>query len=209
MTVTLSALDDAAAPSVMVYSLDGGASWTVYVQPILIEQEGLTTVQFRSTDAAGNEEAVQTLEFKLDLTKPTVTYSVYDGTSTTIDKTIAITCQDVNTSAVSLGLGVHTFTASAVDIAGNSGSTTIHIQIKVTISSLVNFIQQTVTDNGIANSLIAKLNGAFEAEQQGNVNARDNKLNAFKHEVSAQSDKKLNVEQAQLLTTLADALMSQ
>ncbi|HBO16764.1 MAG TPA: hypothetical protein DD451_02065 [Candidatus Moranbacteria bacterium] len=52
------------------YSLDGGASWEVYENPIEISGEGIFNVRYFSTDTAGNEEDVKEIEVKMDKTAP-------------------------------------------------------------------------------------------------------------------------------------------
>jgi len=61
-------------------------------------------------------------------------------------------------------------------------------------------------NNGIANGLIAKLDAAEAAERRGNVAAKVGALNAFEHQVQAQTGKALTPSQAQVLLTLAHTL---
>ena len=49
----------------------GEAAWATYSAPVTLP-EGVTQVQVRATDAAGNVSTVQTLEAKVDATAPTV-----------------------------------------------------------------------------------------------------------------------------------------
>ena len=60
-TVTLDATDGAAGSGVAAteYRVDGGP-WTPYLGPFLVATFGPHTLQFRSTDAAGNVEATKT-----------------------------------------------------------------------------------------------------------------------------------------------------
>jgi hypothetical protein len=68
--VTLEA-DDLTSNVVMTeHALDGGA-WAPYTGPFRVATEGMHTLLFRSTDAAGNVEAAQTTTFKNDATPPT------------------------------------------------------------------------------------------------------------------------------------------
>jgi len=58
--VTLSATDNCTGVEKTEYSLDGGATWNLYTGGFTISQRGLTTVSYRSTDRAGNVEAIKT-----------------------------------------------------------------------------------------------------------------------------------------------------
>ena len=69
--LTLAATDDCAGVSRLEYSLDG-ASWLPYLTPIVIAAEGVTRVDYRAADLAGNSTAAS-FEVKVDLTDPTAT----------------------------------------------------------------------------------------------------------------------------------------
>lgn len=72
VTVTLTAQDNENGSGVekTEYSLDNGTTWNIYADPIVISAEGTTTVQFFSTDKAGNREEVKTEAIKIDKTAP-------------------------------------------------------------------------------------------------------------------------------------------
>ena len=59
------------------YSTDSGVSWatgisvTITADPVAHTTDGITTVSYRSTDAAGNTEAIKTCQVKLDTRAPT------------------------------------------------------------------------------------------------------------------------------------------
>lgn len=74
VTVTLSATDNCSGVALTEYSLDG-ATWQPYTGSFTISTEGTTTVSFRSTDRAGNTEAVKTLVVMIDKTAPTISLS--------------------------------------------------------------------------------------------------------------------------------------
>ena len=61
--VTLTATDETGGSGVASteYRIDEG-EWTDYTAPFVISEPGTHTVEFRSTDVAGNEEAVKSLE---------------------------------------------------------------------------------------------------------------------------------------------------
>ena len=71
-TLTLNGTAGCAALDRTEYSLDGGTTWLPYSAPIVITQEGVVTVQFRSVDVTGTTEPTQSRTFMVDLTNPTV-----------------------------------------------------------------------------------------------------------------------------------------
>ena len=54
------------------YSLDKGLTVQKYTSPFTISTEGLTNLLIKSTDNAGNEESLQSLDIKIDKTAPEV-----------------------------------------------------------------------------------------------------------------------------------------
>ena len=74
--VTLTATDEEGGSGVArtEYRLDGG-EWTAYVEPFSVMEPGDHVVEYRSTDNAGNAEAVKSVEFSIggvDPDAPTV-----------------------------------------------------------------------------------------------------------------------------------------
>jgi hypothetical protein len=65
--VTLEAADEGACASGLAkteYRVDGGA-WAEYSQPFSVSAPGAHTVEYRSTDSAGNQEATRQLSFTI------------------------------------------------------------------------------------------------------------------------------------------------
>ena len=73
VTVTLNESDAISGVAQTNYSLDGGSTWQAYSSPFVVSAQGSTSVQFYSTDVAGNVQATQTQTFKVDSLAPTVT----------------------------------------------------------------------------------------------------------------------------------------
>ena len=69
--MTLTAADENSGVASTTYSLDGGPPQT-YSAPFQVTGDGSHTLDFYSTDKAGNVEATNTLSFKIDATKPTL-----------------------------------------------------------------------------------------------------------------------------------------
>jgi GH35 family endo-1,4-beta-xylanase len=65
-TVALDAQDGASGVASTEYRLDGGA-WTPYAGPFFVATYGPHTLDFRSTDAAGNAEATETVSWGSDV----------------------------------------------------------------------------------------------------------------------------------------------
>ena len=71
--VTLTASDAHSGVEKTEYSLDGGNSWQPYTGTIQVTNEGTQTIKYRSTDLAGNEEDIQSIDVKIDRTAPQTT----------------------------------------------------------------------------------------------------------------------------------------
>ena len=79
VTVTLTATDATSGVASTSYRLDGGA-WQTYSAAVSVATDGSHTLEYNSTDTAGNVEATRSESFGVDLTGPTTTMSVA-GTS--------------------------------------------------------------------------------------------------------------------------------
>jgi hypothetical protein len=72
-TVSLSATDNLSGVAMTEYSLDSGATWQTYTSALMFDKEGKYTISYRSTDNAGNGEALKTININLDSTAPVTT----------------------------------------------------------------------------------------------------------------------------------------
>jgi parallel beta-helix repeat protein len=72
VSLTLAAKDEEKGSGLQKteYSIDNGIAWTTYANPIIFSQEGITQVQYRSTDKQGNIEEAKTITIKIDKTAP-------------------------------------------------------------------------------------------------------------------------------------------
>ncbi|HIQ22917.1 MAG TPA: hypothetical protein EYH34_16955, partial [Planctomycetes bacterium] len=70
--VTLSATDAWSGVASTEYRVDGGG-WQTYAGPFTVTGEGGHTVEYRSTDNAGNTEPARTLTLQIDTTPPATT----------------------------------------------------------------------------------------------------------------------------------------
>lgn len=72
VVVDFSASDNRSGVSSTEYSTDGGATWQPFAGGFSIGNEGVTTVQYRSTDRAGNVETAKSITVQIDKSAPTV-----------------------------------------------------------------------------------------------------------------------------------------
>jgi uncharacterized lipoprotein YddW (UPF0748 family) len=75
ITVTLSGADNCSGVAGTEYSTNGGMTWQPYAGSLIISAEGVTTINYRSADRAGNIEEARSLTVKIDKTAPTIELS--------------------------------------------------------------------------------------------------------------------------------------
>jgi hypothetical protein len=164
-----------------------------------------TTYTCTSTNGAGLS-TTQSVSAKRDATNPVVTYSGNAGTYT-VDQTVAITCAandamsgilsttcaNIGGAAYTFALGANSFSASAKDNAGNTGTGSTSFNVTVTGGSLCALVERFVTNHGVANSMCVKIQHAS--------------WGALRNEINAQRGKKfLSEAHAVILMRLVDAL---
>jgi hypothetical protein len=227
VTVTLNAYDNLSGVAKTEISLDGGSTWLTYTAPVTLSQDSRYTVSYRSTDIAGNVEAVKTIGFNLDSTAPTITVSglVYGTYSDSMEITPNLTLSDnlsgvdssKTTVAIStyglqqpvqqgatiplytLPLGSHTFIVTASDLAGNTGSQTVVFQTTTNIQSM--------------QALVTRFTNMGWIDSAGIANSLQSKLAAnaladLVDEVQAQSGKHISVQAANYLLRDARYLLA-
>jgi len=111
VSVAFSATDEESGVKSTFYSTDKGMSWKI-AEPFLISTEDTTTIQYYSTDNAGNKEATSTLEVKIDKTAPEAKISV-DATT----KDLKIEGVDMNPTTITKDVS-NTYTIT--DLAGHT-----------------------------------------------------------------------------------------
>ncbi len=89
-TVTLSAADDLSGVAKTEYSFDN-VSWATYATSFNVTNEGTTIVYYRSTDTAGNDEAVKTRTIQVDKTVPTGSIVINGDNASTISASVTLT----------------------------------------------------------------------------------------------------------------------
>jgi hypothetical protein len=112
-----------------------------------------------------------------------------------------------------LKLGAHTFSVTATDNVNNSATATVTFTVVVTANSIKDDVTQFLQDgsiknNGLANSLLAKLNAAQKNREKGNCTASANQYQAFINELEAQSGKGIDADAAQIMIGDAQFLIA-
>ncbi|NOU75697.1 DUF4185 domain-containing protein [Paenibacillus sp. LMG 31458] len=225
IAVSMNAADNLSDVAKTEYSLDGGTTWKIYTSSLTFDQDGTYTINFRSTDNAGNQEEGKSVSFKLDSAAPVVEVTVPGDNSiyqVSVDLTPQIALTDIlsgvdsskttvtlDTYSYQIGtaiplyklpLGQHTLVVSSSDLAGNQISKTIQFTTVASIDSLKALVTRFPNNNGIDNvgiatSLLEKL--------------ANNNLNSFVNEVKAQSGKHVSSEAAEYLLRDAQYVLTQ
>jgi 2',3'-cyclic-nucleotide 2'-phosphodiesterase (5'-nucleotidase family) len=121
-----------------------------------------------------------------------------------LDSTPVVSGQKID--LLTLALGNHTLTVTAMDYYGNATTQSVTFSVIATVSSLkatVNrlYTEGKITNAGIRNSLLDKLNTAQVYLNKGNTKAAQNTLQAFINAVQAQKGKAITTAAADLLIT--------
>lgn len=184
VTVTLTATDDISGVAKTEYSFDG-TTWTTYNVPFTITTEGTHTIQYRSVDNAGNQEAAKSETIKID--KPPTTTISLSGTAGAndwylSDVSVTLTATDTGLDLREVRIlrdgvllfryifigqesvtfpytasteGIHSLTMWAVDQAGNDAESTKTIKIDKTAPTLTKSLSGTTGNNGWYTSNVA------------------------------------------------------
>jgi hypothetical protein len=133
-----------------------------------------------------------------------------DGQTALYDGTTQVTVANGLTVNLltQLTLGAHTFNVNSVDNVGNADTATVTFSIIVTAQSIKDEVNQflamgAIRSQGLANSLLAKLNSAARARARGNCNSAANNYRAFINQLQAQSGKGVSAQAATIM--IADA----
>ena len=209
VSVSLAAADapDEGGVAFIDYQTNGDG-FQRYRGSFAIGAEGPSTIDARATDDSGHVEMPPTSAIvRIDMTLPAlvlaaptereylhtellpVQFSASDSgsglaagsPSGTLDGAPIANGQTI--ALLTLSLGAHTVTASAVDTAGNGSHQSAVFYVVATIGSLataVNFYASQVRiDAATSNSLMAKLSEAQSALDRGNLTVVHNKLEDF------------------------------
>ncbi len=157
MTVSLAASDGVSGVSSTSYRVDGGSPQG-YTGPFSVGGDGIHTVEYSSTDTAGNAEISQEFQLSLDGAPPQALFTVpaenswqaqssvavrWTGTDATSGVNryimtvdggvpIALSAQDLELILTGLPEGLHLIELRAFDRAGNFVDATLHFGVDTT-----------------------------------------------------------------------------
>lgn len=155
VTLTLTAIDNLSGVDFTEYSFDGGTTWDIYSDPIVLRKDHIYSLLYRSVDHAGNVEESSEYKIKLDQTKPELVYTQLEAEYYWNDEvTIHFSATDslsgvqfveakLNGKTIKSGipiqlleLGMNTLVIKSKDEAGNETviSQTFEVLIKATIT---------------------------------------------------------------------------
>lgn len=180
--------------------------------------EGPITLAATCADVAGNIGSA-TYDVQVDKTDPVVAFSGNAGTYT-VDETVTIgcsatdalsgiassTCPTVSASAVSLGLGSHSLTATATDKAGNAKTVTTSYTVVLNGTGLCALVHQLSSSEDVADGLCDKIRQIVSAKAKGQTKVAANVLGALDNQLRAQTGKALTAAEAALVSSLAAQL---
>jgi hypothetical protein len=224
VSVTLTAIDPGPSASGVREIVHGATGaqpipTTVVPGPVSVvpfTAEGESLLAFHAVDQAGNVEAGRFQPVRIDRTPPLVTWSGNAG-AYTVDQPVtlvctatdtpsgvaATTCADVTGPAWSFGLGSHTVSASATDLAGNTsvGSTTFTVE--VTAGSLCNLTRTFSSEPRVADRLCCLL---ARAESARCCRQAEEALEEVREEICEETGEAFTEAQAAVLDALAASL---
>lgn len=171
-----------------------------------------------ATDAAGNVSTTDVRPVRIDTTLPSVVFA--GERSYAVDETVSVTCTAtddgsgiasddcaevaVQRPAYELAAGTYGVTATAVDVAGNTTTTTAQFTVEAVDAAALGRLVASFSDSsGITAALLAKLDAAATATVDG---AEAGALRAFANQVAAQSGKALTPAEADVLLGLVATL---
>lgn len=116
------------------------------------------------------------------------------------------TCQDVNTVAHLLPVGLNTLTATATDNAGNEGTGSTAFNVVVTYNGVKALTNQFVTKESSARSLSRKLDRAAQAEAAGDLVRKQRLIDSFIAQLDRETERNITAPNAALLIQFAQQL---
>lgn len=222
VTVELSAEEDGSTVTETVYSLDG-ITWTPYSGPIVLDREAAAAaIYYRSVNAAGLEESIQSIVLNMDLSPPDIHvetpvqeggWNVSRDWTPIIEMSDSVSGVDDSRTVIKLDgnpvqpgeaiplyqllLGSHVLTVEGADLAGNTSVAEIEFQTVTSTGDMIALIERFLSSGEIGNAGIA--NSLTKNLEKGN-------MGSFENEVRAQRGKHLSELAADILLRHAEAL---
>lgn len=118
---------------------------------------------------------------------------------------LALSPLHITGPAYQFNIGDNSIAVTASDKAGNQSSRTVSFRVQVTAASLGNLTRRSVTNQGIANSLQAKLDAAQRALERGDLAQQAQHIETYINELQNHIGRFITAEQAAILIRLARA----
>ncbi|OLF13564.1 ThuA domain-containing protein [Actinophytocola xanthii] len=183
------------------YKLDGGP-WTTYTGTVNVTGDGQHTVLYRATDRAGNVEAEKAATIKIDGTKPTLMVAgVADGRvyGDATDLVLSWHAEDATSglgtvtgaldgvsipsgravALYQLPLGLHGFSVSATDVAGNVQAQTLSFATTTSLRDIDQLITRFRVTNRLTLSAYNQLSNLLTKARKAEANGNDAKAVRF------------------------------
>jgi hypothetical protein len=164
VVATAMATDDQGG-QVYVEQKVGDGDWSEYTAPVSLSADGTHTVQVRASDTAGNVSQAVSTTVKIDSTPPTaavsglspggslgvatiaaVSATAADALSGPGGVTLAVDGRPLppagTVDGAALGLGTHSLTANATDLAGNKATTTVPFTVTTSYAEAVKLVER-------------------------------------------------------------------
>jgi hypothetical protein len=207
-------------------AVNKGVVWSTNDETVaVVDENGVVTAKkegkalITAATVEGGFIAVSEVTVMDDSTPPVITitgnletYSVdsmIQITCSAVDELSGIAsanCPNVEGPAYNYKIGVNTFTASAVDKAGNTVEVEFQFIVTVDFDSLSRLTESFVTNEGITNGLTSKLQAAKESSAKGNEEAMVGQLTAYQNQLEAQRGKSITEQNADILLSFVQHL---
>ncbi len=185
VTVTLTATDETSGVASTEVSVDGG-DWAAYAGPVVVTGAGTHTVEYRSTDVAGNVEATKSVVVDVvgDGEGPTLTvtgvahgtvygdsqrltlgWEALDAGSGVASVTATLDGQALQAGELrldALPLGLHDLVVTATDEAGNSTEQVVRFGTATSFEDLAQLLRTYRDENRITAAEARALQGHLE-----------------------------------------------
>jgi hypothetical protein len=236
VSVRFYASDPNPAPTgvaVTEYRLNGG-DWQTFTSEFPLGA-GITTIEYRSKDVAGNWEIIRSSVIRVDLQAPVVSASfqypvltqgqtqvVYFSASDDLSGVASLTAlldgspvtNGSSIPATWLSVGTHVMVVTATDVAGNSTTQQVSFEVVGVASSSLESLRATtqrlcaergITNKGLCQSFDNKLALAIKMRDQGKPKQVSLILTHMREEIRIQSSKPRNAS----ITQAAAKLLTQ
>jgi hypothetical protein len=206
---------------VVTVTCTSAATPTTVTPAQTVSTEGANqSVSGTCTDAAGGTAAAGLSGINIDKTAPVVTYSshpatygVADTVNITCSATDALsgvattTCVTINAPAFGFTLGANTVSATATDLAGNTGSGSTQFTVVVTGAGICQLVTAWGTDPRLARGACELLSYADRAVAGGNPQEAAALLTFLQHAAARDSGRAITADQSALFQRLTAAMM--